>query len=149
MMNKEEIERILSLPYSRILTPDPSGGFTAEILEFPGCVAEGETVDVAYMALNESAKEWIVAAEASGFKIPDPRSSAPPTMKCWIVMAEAPRRRGAEVWAVHVFADRMSAVNLSCSLNDMDEGLVTYWVAEVECSGLQAAVDSKRQEEKA
>jgi len=36
-------KEILRKPYARVLVPDENGGFFAEILEFPGCFAEGET----------------------------------------------------------------------------------------------------------
>jgi predicted RNase H-like HicB family nuclease len=64
---------LLKLPYARLLTPDPRGGFTGEIREFPGCVVEGATVEAAYAALEEAARAWIEAAEASGFKVPLPQ----------------------------------------------------------------------------
>lgn len=66
------VDEILARPYSRLLTPDPQGGFTGEIREFPGCVAEGETADEAYAALEAAARDWIAAAIVNHFPILPP-----------------------------------------------------------------------------
>jgi predicted RNase H-like HicB family nuclease len=58
--------------YARVLTPDEDGGFTAEILEFPGCFAEGETINEALQNLEEAAQSWIAAALEQGQEIPPP-----------------------------------------------------------------------------
>ncbi|MDI7277626.1 MAG: toxin-antitoxin system HicB family antitoxin [Anaerolineae bacterium] len=67
---------LLKRPYARILTPDPeSGTYTAEILEFPGCIAEGDTPQEAYANLESAAEAWIVAALSLGQDIPQPLAS--------------------------------------------------------------------------
>lgn len=58
--------------YTRRLTPDEDGGFTATIHEFPGCIAEGDTADEALANLEKVAAAWIQSAIESGFKIPPP-----------------------------------------------------------------------------
>lgn len=58
--------------YTRRLTPDEEGGFTATIHEFPGCVAEGETAEEALANLEKAAAAWIKAATETGFKVPSP-----------------------------------------------------------------------------
>lgn len=65
-------EDYLNEPYSRILIPDENGSFSAEILEFPGCFAEGNTPDEAIRNLSEAAKSWIEASLAQGQEIPEP-----------------------------------------------------------------------------
>jgi predicted RNase H-like HicB family nuclease len=62
----------LSQPYARILTPNGAGGYTAEILEFPGCVTEGGTPDEAMRNLEEAAVSWIEGTLAQGNEIPEP-----------------------------------------------------------------------------
>ena len=70
---RENLENYLKKPYSRILIPDDeSGTFTAEVLEFPGCIAQGDTVQEAYERLEEAAKAWIEAALELGQEIPPP-----------------------------------------------------------------------------
>src|SRR5438874_2282070 len=67
---------ILRKPYARILTPDAEGrGFTAEILEFFGCIAQGNTAAEAFENLEETADDWIEASLAMGQEIPEPVSN--------------------------------------------------------------------------
>jgi predicted RNase H-like HicB family nuclease len=65
-------EDYLKKPYTRIITPDEEGGFTGEILEFPGCLAEGETPNETFEALQRAAASWIEAAQDQGQEIPEP-----------------------------------------------------------------------------
>lgn len=65
----------LKKPYARILIPDETGKFTAEILEFPGCFAYGDTPEDALQHLERSAESWIEAALEQGQEIPEPYSS--------------------------------------------------------------------------
>jgi predicted RNase H-like HicB family nuclease len=67
------VEAILTRPYSRVLIPDSeSGGFTARILEFPGCIAEGDSAEEALQNLEKAASGWIEAALDLGQEIPTP-----------------------------------------------------------------------------
>jgi predicted RNase H-like HicB family nuclease len=65
-------QEYLKEPYARILVPDELGGYSAEILEFPGCFAEGETADETIKALERAAESWIQAALDQGQEIPPP-----------------------------------------------------------------------------
>jgi predicted RNase H-like HicB family nuclease len=71
-----DLKEILKRPYARILTPDPDGRFTAEIMEFAGCVAFGDDAPSALANLEEVASEWITAATEQGQNIPNPINSA-------------------------------------------------------------------------
>jgi len=63
----------LKMPYARVLTPDDeTGTYTAEILEFPGCIAQGDTPEEAYEHLENAAAGWIEAASSMGQTIPEP-----------------------------------------------------------------------------
>jgi predicted RNase H-like HicB family nuclease len=88
-------KEILKRPYARILTPDPDGRFTAEIMEFPGCVAFGDDAANALANLNEVASEWIVAAVEQGQEIPDPMDSADFSGKLVLRMSKGLHRRAA------------------------------------------------------
>jgi predicted RNase H-like HicB family nuclease len=69
-------EEYLKEPYSRILIPDEeSGTYTAVILEFPGCIAQGNTPQEAYEHLEDAAKDWIEAALDLKQEIPSPSQS--------------------------------------------------------------------------
>jgi predicted RNase H-like HicB family nuclease len=66
----------LTKPYSRILIPDEeSGTYTAVILEFPGCIAQGDTPQEAYENLEDAAKDWIESALDLKQEIPSPSQS--------------------------------------------------------------------------
>lgn len=69
-------EKYLKEPYSRVLIPDDeSGTYTAVILEFPGCIAQGDTPQEAYEHLEDAAKDWIAAALDLRQEIPSPSQS--------------------------------------------------------------------------
>src|SRR6266550_8097695 len=77
MAKQKKIERALNAylvkPYARILTPDPNEKiYTAQILEFPGCIAEGVTPTEAYARLDNAAAAWIQSMLESGRDIPEP-----------------------------------------------------------------------------
>jgi predicted RNase H-like HicB family nuclease len=69
-------EEYLKERYSRVLIPDEeSGTYTAVILEFPGCIAQGDTPQEAYDHLEDAAKEWLDAALVLKQEIPSPSQS--------------------------------------------------------------------------
>jgi len=75
MMKKKAIstrrpEDYLQEPYSRILIPEEDGGYSAEVLEFPGCYSSGDTAEEALANLEEAAKSWIEASLEQGHDIP-------------------------------------------------------------------------------
>jgi predicted RNase H-like HicB family nuclease len=59
-----------------MVIPDHDGRFSAEIVEFPGCIAEGETASEALKNLEEVAADWIRAALAQGQDVPEPMETA-------------------------------------------------------------------------
>ena len=69
-INHATKDNSLQEPYTVILIADSSGGYTAEILEFPGCFAEGETANEAIDHLKLAAASWERAALAQGQDIP-------------------------------------------------------------------------------
>jgi predicted RNase H-like HicB family nuclease len=71
-MTQKSAQEYVKQPYARILIPDEQGGYSAEILEFPGCFAEGETADETMQALERAAESWIEAALEQGQEIPSP-----------------------------------------------------------------------------
>lgn len=68
----DKVKDILSKPYARRLVPDETGGFVASILEFPGCIAEGDTPDEAMSNLDAVASSWVEVALANGYTFRDP-----------------------------------------------------------------------------
>jgi predicted RNase H-like HicB family nuclease len=69
---KKTAKEYLKEPYSRVLVPESDGTYSADILEFPGCFAEGRTLDEAYANLEKVAESWIEAALEQGQEIPAP-----------------------------------------------------------------------------
>jgi len=74
-MTGRQPANFLKKPYARMVTPDERGGFYAEILEFPGCYADGETPQEAYTNLENAAESWIAACLEQGQEIPEPFSN--------------------------------------------------------------------------
>jgi antitoxin HicB len=66
------IDVVLKRPYTRAIIPALEGGYTAEVIEFPGCVTQGETVEEAYANLEDAAREWLAAVIESGQTVPEP-----------------------------------------------------------------------------
>ena len=62
----------LKRPYARILRPESDGSFGAEILEFPGCFAVGDTGSEALQNLENVAESWILGVLAKKERIPEP-----------------------------------------------------------------------------
>lgn len=71
---EKTVNELLKRPYTRIMRPAEEGGFVAEVLEFPGCVTQGETVEEAYANLEEAARGWIEAVIDIGQNVPEPAS---------------------------------------------------------------------------
>jgi len=69
------VKEYLQQPYARIVIPLEEGGFFAELLEFFGCVAQGETVTEAFDNLEAAAEAWIENALEQGHEIPKPSSA--------------------------------------------------------------------------
>ncbi len=74
MANKTP-EEYLKEPYARILILEETGEFSAEILEFSGCYAFGNSPDEAFAMLEDVAKSWIESELAHGKEIPPPSES--------------------------------------------------------------------------
>ena len=60
----------LKRPYERLLFPEQDGSWSAEILEFRGCFATGDTAAEALQNLERVAESWILGMIAKGESIP-------------------------------------------------------------------------------
>lgn len=94
---RKTAEEYLKEPYSRVLIPDESGTFFAEMLEFPGCVSQGATVEEAFKNLEEVAKSWIDAALDQGQEIPSASLSQKFSGKLVIRLPRGLHRRAAQM----------------------------------------------------
>ena len=70
-MKTKSIEEYLKEPYARVLIPEAEGGFSCEVLELPGCYAQGDTASEALSNLDDAIAAWIEAALAQGQTIPE------------------------------------------------------------------------------
>jgi predicted RNase H-like HicB family nuclease len=89
---------ILKKPYARMVVPDTDGTFTAEIVEFPGCIAVGDTAAEALSNLDEVAVDWIAATLEQGQDIPEPMEAAGFSGKLVLRMPKGLHKR-ATLWA--------------------------------------------------
>lgn len=73
---QRDVQDYLDRPYARIIVHDAeSRRYTAQILEFEGCIAEGATHSEAYENLTDAAAAWVESALARGIHIPGPLAS--------------------------------------------------------------------------
>jgi predicted RNase H-like HicB family nuclease len=93
-------EEYLKEPYSRVLLPEEDGRFSAEILEFPGCFAQGDNPNEAFNNLEAAAKSWIQASLDQGLEIPPPAMNIGYSGKIALRIPRSLHKRAAQ------FADR-------------------------------------------
>ena len=89
-------EDYLKLPYSRVLIPEEEGGYSAQILEFPGCFAEGETPSETYENLENAALGWIQSMLDLGRTIPEPREFQQHSGRILVRLPKSLHRKVAE-----------------------------------------------------
>jgi predicted RNase H-like HicB family nuclease len=85
----------LSMPYARVLIPEAGGGYRAEILEFPGCMALGDDPAEAFSELEAAAEDWLEAAVEMGAPIPPPLEETDFSGKLVLRLPKSLHRRAA------------------------------------------------------
>ena len=133
-------EEYLKQPYARILIPDPGGGFSAEILEFPGCFSQGKTAEEAFSNLENAAMAWIESAMRQGQEIPSPSAHHGYTGKIALRLPKSIHRKAAQFaerdgtslnqFLVSAIAARLGAEDLHARLIERleeREGSVRAW----------------------
>jgi predicted RNase H-like HicB family nuclease len=114
---EEESKKLLNKGYVRRLAPDETGGYVASILEFPGCVAEGETADEALTHLNNAAEAWIEVALAHGHQIREPINFEGFSGKIALRMPRTLHKQAAEIAELE-----------GCSLNQLLVTAIAHFV---------------------
>ena len=89
------VAEYLKKPYGRLLVPEEEGGYRAEVVEFPGCFAEGETAAEAAANLEDAASSWLEAAVAKGQVIPQPLEELDYSGKLVVRLPKSLHRRAA------------------------------------------------------
>jgi predicted RNase H-like HicB family nuclease len=108
---------ILKRGYVRRLAPDESGGYVASILEFPGCIAEGDTAEEALENLDKAAEAWITVSLANGHQIPAPIDFDGYSGKLALRMPRMLHKQAAELAAME-----------GCSLNQLLVTAIAHYV---------------------
>lgn len=138
-MKAKTADQYLQAPYSRVLIPDPeTGTYTAQILEFPGCISQGDTPADAYKNLEEAAKSWIRAAIEMKQTIPEPVASNTYGGKLLVRLpkslhrdaTQAAEREGASVnqYVVVAVAEKVKASNIRSSIVQAVHEAMSGWM---------------------
>lgn len=125
----------LQLPYARIVIPLDEGGFHAELLEFFGCMAQGETAAEAYANLDAAAESWIENALAEGHEIPQPSSAVDYSGRIVLRLPQGLHQQAAlfaqrdqislNTFLVSAVASKVGAEDLYKSMSDRLENRLT------------------------
>lgn len=67
-----EIRRIMGAGYNAELRRNSDGTYFARIVEFPGCMTEGDTREEALENLDDAMRSWIAVGLEDGDPIPPP-----------------------------------------------------------------------------
>ena len=68
----ETLANYLALTYPITLYPEVDGGYTVAIVDLPGCLSQGETLEEAVANIQEARMAWIETAWEYGDSIPLP-----------------------------------------------------------------------------
>lgn len=68
------VQDYLKLNYPITLYPEPDGGYSVAILDLPGCLSQGDTLEEAMNNITEAKTAWIETAWDCGDEIPLPTS---------------------------------------------------------------------------
>lgn len=62
----------LRLPYKIEIVPSPEGGYAAKIIELPGCISQGQTLEEVVTNIEDAKVCWLEVALEEGMEIPEP-----------------------------------------------------------------------------
>lgn len=102
MKNPEKMSasEYLKKPYARVLVPETDGSYRAEIMEFPGCIALGDTQAEALESLERVAESWIEATIEIGQKILEPNECQEYSGRLVVRLPKSAHRQAARLAAV-------------------------------------------------
>jgi len=146
MAEPEQVAKYLSEPYSRVLVPDPSGGYFAEVLELPGCFSEGDTPEEAIKNVEEAMEGWISAALDAGQAIPSPAASRGYSGHVALRMPKSLHReavRRAELDGVSLNQYLVTAIGAHVAGQGMDDDIAARFVRRVDAAFRLASDASK------
>lgn len=68
----KKLDDYLRLPYKIEIVPSPEGGYAAKIIELPGCVSQGQTLEEVRANIEDAKVCWLEAVLEEGMEIPEP-----------------------------------------------------------------------------
>lgn len=69
---EKNLNYYLKLPYKIEIIPSPEGGYAARIIELPGCISQGQTLEEVTANIEDAKICWLEAALEEGITIPEP-----------------------------------------------------------------------------
>jgi antitoxin HicB len=87
----------LKRPYSHVVVPESDGTFRGEILEFPGCIAAGDTAQETLAKLEDVAASWLQSMIARGQQIPEPLEASNYSGKTVLRLSKSLHQKAAMV----------------------------------------------------
>ena len=67
------LDEYLKLPWTLAFLAAPDeGGFVAKVMELPGCISEGDTLEEAHAMIRDALEGWLASALKHGDPIPVP-----------------------------------------------------------------------------
>jgi len=152
-MNEAKARDFLKKPYTRVLIPDEeSGTFTAQIAEFPGCLAQGASPAEAYERLEVAAESWIEAALEMQQEIPSPAADVQFGGRFALRLPRSLHRQAAQLaeleatslnqFIVSALAEKVGAVNVYRSFAEQLRASMGMTVAGA--TDLEASLSRKK-----
>lgn len=141
----KKAKNYLRHPYARVVIPVEPNSFHAEILEFPGCFAQGETVEKAYANLEIAAESWIDSCLARGQEVPQPSSSLTYSGRIAFRLPRSIHRRAAQLAerdASSLNTFLVSAVAEKVGAEDLYSALATRLEQRLSVAAFEAYADS-------
>jgi len=153
-MNKRTLDNMVSerlnQPYSRVLVPEDEGGYSASILELPGCFSQGESVEEAVANLEEAAANWIRETIRKGDQVPAPFTSQGYSGRVLLRLPKSLHRQASQLarqdnvslnaFIISAVASKIGAEDLTSKLASTIESCVAELVREA--SSLKKTAES-------
>ena len=69
---KRDLDYYLNLPYRIEIVPSPEGGYAAKVVELPGCISQGQTLEEVAVNIEDAKVCWLEVALEESMPIPEP-----------------------------------------------------------------------------
>lgn len=94
--HEKPLSYYLSLNYPLTFYPDDDGGFVAEVIDLPGCLSQGDTLEETFEMIAEAKELWLEVAHEYGDPIPMPSTEVEYSGKTMLRMPKYLHERLAE-----------------------------------------------------